>query len=168
MLAEWEKQFRDGVRHHCIFESCEGLSAPGENDGLYMSAGDMACCEEEIRANLQDYDGLYTLYKGWIPERFHEVGDRRFAFVHIDVDHYQPTKDSIEFFYPRLNVGAVIVNDDYGFTTCPGATKAMDEFLADKEEKMISLSAGGGFFIKGCPAAVWPKGARKGYLSQGQ
>lgn len=162
ILKEWEMQFEAGARHHYIFESCEGLSAPGENDGPYMKEGDMACHEEEIKTNLQGYDSLYTLHKGWIPERFQEVKDKRFAFVHIDVDHYQPTRDSIEFFYPRLNPGAIVINDDYGYTTCPGATKAMDEFLADKEEKMVSLSAGGGFFIKGYPTAIWqasPDGA---------
>ncbi len=39
--------------------------------------------------------------------------------------------------------------DDYGFTSCPGATKACDEFFLDKPEKMIALSCGGGFCIVG-------------------
>ena len=46
-------------------------------------------------------------------------------------------------------MGGLILCDDYGFTSCPGATKAINEFLQDKEEKMISLSGGGGFLIKG-------------------
>jgi hypothetical protein len=48
-----------------------------------------------------------------------------------------------------MNKGGLILCDDYGFTSCPGATKAINEFLQDKKEKMISLSGGGGFFIKG-------------------
>ena len=72
-----------------------------------------------------------------------------FAFVHIDVDLYEPTKDSLEFFYPLLSPGGVLLCDDYGSTRCPGALKACDEFLADKPEKMIATSAGSGFFIKG-------------------
>jgi len=81
--------------------------------------------------------------------RFPEVADRRFAFVHIDVDLHQPTKDSVDFFYPRLAAGGVLLCDDYGSTWCPGATRACDEFLADKPEKMIRLDAAGGFLIKG-------------------
>ena len=75
--------------------------------------------------------------------------------MHIDVDLYGPTHDSIEFFYPRLNKGGIIVCDDYMHNTCPGATKAIDEFLDDKSEKMIALSGGGGFMLKGSevPAA---------------
>ncbi len=48
-----------------------------------------------------------------------------------------------------MNIGGIIMCDDYGFATCPGATKSIDDFLKDKPEKMISLSVGGGFMIKG-------------------
>ena len=87
--------------------------------------------------------------KGWIPCRFGEIADRRFAFVHIDVDLYEPTRDALEFFYPRLNEGAVLVVDDYGFTSCPGATRAAEEVTGPLAEKMIALPDGGGFLIKG-------------------
>jgi hypothetical protein len=50
--------------------------------------------------------------------------------------------------------GGIIVCDDYWFTTCPGATKAVDEFLADKPEKMLPLAQGGGFLIKGQATAL--------------
>ena len=73
--------------------------------------------------------------------------------VHVDVDLYEPTLASLAFFYPRMNPGGVMVCDDYGFTTCPGATKAVDEFLHDKPEKMIALPNGGGFFIAGVSTA---------------
>jgi O-methyltransferase len=88
-------------------------------------------------------------HKGWIPERFVDVESRRFALVHIDVDLYDPTKDSMEFVYPRVNPGGIILCDDYACTTCPGATRAVDDYLADKPGKMVLLSCGGGFLIKG-------------------
>ena len=52
--------------------------------------------------------------------------------------------------------------DDYACTTCPGATKALDDFLKDRPEKMIALDAGAGFFIKGqvvqeTPSLLLPK-----------
>jgi hypothetical protein len=52
-----------------------------------------------------------------------------------------------------MNAGAVIVCDDYGQTPCPGATKAIDEYLRDKPEKMVMLSDSGGFLIKGVPTS---------------
>ena len=136
-------------RTHFVFDSFEGLSEPDEIDGSYWTGGDLAESEETCRRSLAEFGDDVRIHKGWIPDCFGQLNDERFAFVHIDVDLYQPTRDSLEFFYPRLNPGAVVLCDDYGFTSCPGATRAMDEFLEDKPEKAIPLSAGAGFFICG-------------------
>lgn len=136
-------------REHHIFDSFEGLSEPAAKDGSYWTAGELSAQEDQVRENLREFSKV-NLYKGWIPERYSEVKNQRFSFVHVDVDLYQPTYDSIDFFYYRLNPGAVFVCDDYGFRTCPGATLAVDEFLRSKPEKMVGLAGGGGFFIKTC------------------
>ena len=135
-------------RTHFMFDSFEGLSQPAPVDGPYWRKGDLVCLEDVAHTNLAPFENSQIL-KGWIPTRFAEVADRRFSFVHIDVDLHGPTRDSIEFFYPRMNDGGIIVCDDYRLTTCPGATAAIDDFLKDKPEKMLSLSSGGGFLIKG-------------------
>jgi O-methyltransferase len=41
--------------------------------------------------------------------------------------------------------------------TCPGATKAVDDFLSDKPEKMIVLPCGGGFLIKDVATELTPR-----------
>jgi len=133
---------------HHIFDSFEGLSVPGENDGMHWEKGDLAASEQLVNENLKEFAGNFKTYAGWIPERFSEVSERKFCFVHLDVDLYEPTRDSLEFFYPRLSPGAVLLCDDYGSAICPGATKAVDDFLEDKPEVIVSLAASGGFFIK--------------------
>jgi hypothetical protein len=135
-------------RTHHLFDSFGGLSAPSAEDGDYWQGGDLAISEDVVRANLKEFPNI-EFHKGWIPDRFPDVADRAFSFVHVDVDLYQPTLDSVRFFYDRLSTGGILVCDDYGFLTCPGATEAIDEFLADKPEKMLGLPGGGGFFIKG-------------------
>lgn len=136
---------------HHIFDSFEGLSDPGSNDGSHWNKGNLTVGMKELESNLLPFvnGNSYKLHKGWIPVRFHEVENKLFSFVHVDVDLYQPTFDSIQFFYHRLSEGGIFLCDDYGFDTCPGATKAVDEFLFDKNEKIIYLPDGGGFFIKG-------------------
>lgn len=143
---------RQGRTHH-LFDSFEGLSAPEAVDGTHWKAGDMSVGEEIVRENLRPFADSIVAHRGWIPDRFADVADRKFAFVHVDVDLRQPTLDSVEFFYPRLSPGAILVCDDYGCSTCPGATEAIDGFLADKPEKMVALDSGGGFFIKGTATA---------------
>ena len=131
-------------RHHHIFDSFVGMSSPERLDGAYWKQGDMARSELIVQRNLAPFNNV-SIHKGWIPERFPGVEDKRFAFVHIDVDLYAPTRDSMKFFYERMSDGGIIVCDDYGFTTCPGATRAVNECLADRPERMIALPSGGGF-----------------------
>lgn len=45
----------------------------------------------------------------------------------------------MEFFYPRINKGAVILLDEYNDPPWPGCNKAVDEFLADKAETLQKI-----------------------------
>jgi hypothetical protein len=153
LICEAIKRLGKIDKTHHLFDSFEGISEPGDKDGSYWSKGNLTCSEEQALSNLADYRTFVASHKGWIPDRFAEVQDCKFCFVHIDVDLHQPTRDSLEFFYPRMSDGGIIVCDDYGFTTCPGATEAFDVFLADKPEAILALPGGGGFMIKGKPTA---------------
>lgn len=148
LICKINTQYNKFDRTHFIFDSFEGLSTPLANDGNHWSGGDLSFPEELLIDNLSEFT-QYKIYKGWIPERFEEVEDKLFSFVHIDVDLFEPTYESFQFFYSRLNEGGIIICDDYGLSTCPGATKSIDDFLEDKKEKMISLADGAGFIIKG-------------------
>jgi hypothetical protein len=136
-----------------IFDSFEGLSEPDVNDrsnlgsNLYWKQGDLSSTEEKLKETLKEFKNI-SIYKGWIPERFSEVKNKYFRLVHIDVDLYQPTLDSLTFFYPRMSKGGVIIMDDYGSTTCPGAHKAAEEFMKNREEHIIHLPTAQGVIIK--------------------
>lgn len=135
-----------GKRHH-LFDSFAGLSQPAAADGAHWREHDFAADEAIALRNLAEFDFVES-HKGWIPSEFSQVADRRFSFVHVDVDLYQPTRDSVEFFYPRLAPGGILLCDDYGFGTCPGAKRAVDEFLRDKPEPLVHVPTGQGLFIK--------------------
>lgn len=142
-------------RTHHIFDSFQGLSSPGSLDQVTQDRtsqweeGDLHVNEDIVTQNLSGF-GNFMTYRGWIPSRFDELSERRFSFVHIDVDLYQPTYDSLAFFYDRMVPGGIMVCDDYGFETCPGAHKAYNDFMADKPEEIIHLTGGQGVIIKTC------------------
>lgn len=138
--------FRSSGRTHHGFDSFEGLSEPIPLDGSFWHVGDLNSREADARERLRSFNA--QLYRGWIPERFHEVADRSFAFVHMDVDLYQPTLDSLTFFYPRMTTGGVILLDDYGFSTCPGVTRAAEEYMADRPEPIVPLTTGQAFIVR--------------------
>ena len=104
--------------------------------------------EEQVKSSLSKFKNI-KYYKGWIPDRFSEVNIKEFSFVHIDVDLYQPTLDSLNFFYPLISKGGAMVIDDYGISTFPGAKKAVDEFLfLNKPSFFYKVPFGSCFIIK--------------------
>ena len=117
-------------------------------EGLELEKQWFSSSEEHVSAVLSEF-GFCKLYRGWVPDRFSEVADRRFALVHVDVDLYQPTLDSLRFFFPRLKNGGVLVVDDYGWRDFPGAGKAVDEFRAECQHRLFyELPVGSAFIVK--------------------
>ena len=113
----------------------------------YWRRGDAAATEAVARATLAGFD--VELHAGWIPERFSEIVDGDFCFVTVDVDLHAPTRDSIEFFYPRMVPGGVMLFDDYGSGfQSPGTAKAIDDFMADKPESVIASPTAQAFIVK--------------------
>jgi predicted O-methyltransferase YrrM len=96
--------------------------------------------------------GFYNvqLYEGIVQEQSSNVNDCRFSMVHIDVDIYAPYVYCLEFFSDRLVRGGIIVLDDYGFLTCPGAKRAADEFMLSRgrDFRMIHLLTGQAVIVK--------------------
>lgn len=142
------RHFEGAGKIHHGFDSFQGLPAPSAVDGDYWRRGDATAGEEQARETLAGFD--VELYRGWIPERFGEIADRRFCFVHVDVDLYKPTRDSIEFFHPRLVPGGLMLFDDYGSgPQSPGAARAIDECLAGHPEPLIQSPTAQAFILKG-------------------
>jgi hypothetical protein len=91
---------------------------------------------EAVR-NVTDPFGFVDLHKGWIPDVFASFDPRPVRFVHIDVDMFDPTKATLEFFWPQLVDGGVIVCDDYNYSIFEGANRAVDEFLAGVQPSVV-------------------------------
>jgi hypothetical protein len=90
--------------------------------------------ENEVKNNLSEFN-FVSLHKGWIPSEFKYFEDRKFSFVNLDLDLYEPILDSLLFFYPRLSDSGIIIIDDYATTDWPGVKKAVDEFLKSYKPK---------------------------------
>ena len=85
-----------------------------------------------------DLDGLCV--KGYFNQSLNTIDDTaKYCFAHVDCDAYTSHLDCLRYVYQRMSKGGCIVFDDYDKKPWPGATKAVDEFLSDKPEK-IKLS----------------------------
>lgn len=58
----------------------------------------------------------------------------KISFLNLDVDMYEPSMTILEYLYPKIVKGGVLVLDDY--RTWPGETKAVDEYFQDKNVKI--------------------------------
>ena len=77
--------------------------------------------------------------KGRFPDTVSKVpDDEKFAFVHFDADLYPAAKATCEIFYKKLSPNGVILFHDYN-GTYPGIKKAVDEFLCDKPESIVTI-----------------------------
>ncbi len=139
-----------------LFDSFEGLSDFKEEDiknsGLdarwRQHAKELIVCSlQQVQHNLQEFDFI-EYHKGWIPATFKGHENQKFAFVHIDVDLYEPTKACLEFFYPRMVPDGIILLDDYGYLAFPGAKKAMDGFMHGKKDLLMAMPCAGAFLVK--------------------
>jgi len=116
-----------------VFDTFEGLpsfSRHDTNDGI--AQGDFNEPFEAVKAYLSGYRNV-MVYKGLFPaETGKLIRNNRFSFVHLDVDLYQGTLDSLKFFYPRMNRGGMILVHDY--VNIQGVKRAVHEFFERKPE----------------------------------
>jgi len=125
-----------------LFDTFElGFVGVGENDPNWIREPqpDMTTKAAQAYSSIVEYfkdKPQVTLVKGSFPQSGQDLlKDKKFSFVHLDVDIYLPTKESLEFFYPRMSVGGVFVIHDYMHQDLKGVKKAVDEFFADKIER---------------------------------
>ena len=79
-----------------------------------------------------------SVFQGYFPDSVDKkLFQTTFAFVHLDADLYEPTRNGLEFFYPRVSSGGIILIHDYN--AWPGCRKAVDEFFCSKKEFPIPM-----------------------------
>jgi hypothetical protein len=79
-----------------------------------------------------------------------ELQADRFSFVSIDCDLYEPILGGLRFFFPRMNKGGLIFVHDYSSGHWPGATKAVDEFVAESGAGCVLLADKSGSAVITC------------------
>lgn len=63
----------------------------------------------------------------------------RFAIASLDCDLYEPMKAGLDFFYPRMPRGALLLVHDYSNPSWSGAKQAVDEFCQEYGEHPVLM-----------------------------
>lgn len=123
-----------------LFDTFSGLPEVRIDVDIHRTSDFDDTSLQSVQRYLSNYSNI-LFYPGFFPESAKELAQSptRFAFVHLDVDIYESTKSGLEFFYPRMVPGGLILSHDYRNLGCPGVRKAFDEFFRDKPEMVIEL-----------------------------
>ena len=93
---------------------------------------------ERALRNIAPLNSNVQVFPGYFPESAPPfLRNKRFAFVHLDADLYEPILAGLKFFYERVVPGGFILVHD--FNSWPGARKAVQEFFADKPDIPIPM-----------------------------
>jgi len=119
------------------------LSLGGDQDvrkrvGGFSDTSYLTIARRVRRFGLED---TVRLVPGYFQDTLARHTTLRFSFVHLDCVLYESYKLTLEFFYPRLARGGVILLDEYNDPPWPGCTRAVDEFLAGKPETVQRTSS---------------------------
>lgn len=113
-----------GGRRVYLADTFRGVVKAGPQDDYYRG-GEHADTSRETVEGLLGGLGMrnYAVLEGIFPEETaDQVDSEAIALVHVDVDVYRSARDVVEWVWPRLPVGGMIVYDDYGFYGCEGVT----------------------------------------------
>jgi O-methyltransferase len=127
-----------------VLDSFQGLSKPSEEDlegleqkyidGLVLAEGMFKQEKDKVeqllsptKKNIKLIEGFYS--STLVDNIDEELDNSKFALVNIDVDLCEPYRQAIDFFYPRLSVGGIMMFDEYGFAPAKNVTTLIDKFL---------------------------------------
>lgn len=97
-------------------DSFEGMGESGPRDltpeGIdQYPKGRLKADFDEVRRTCPGIE----LIRGWVPEVFDTdlASAGPFAFAHVDMDHYGPTRDAVQWLWSRMLPGGIICCDDW-------------------------------------------------------
>ena len=153
-----------GNRQVWGFDTFEGFPRPATQDGTFLLNNPakqdryrkltLEHAFETLKlAGLSDQDlKAVRLIKGLIPASFSEYSGEKVSFLNIDVDLYEPTLASLNFFWPLMEAGGVIIFDEYDSADdrqkWPGAKIAIDEFCLAHQVVLSRHFSGRTFLVK--------------------
>jgi O-methyltransferase len=133
----------DPVRCFYLFDTFEGFPPKDLEEETGKAAtytpqnfGDTSIAKARLYINGNQN---IAFYPGYFPETTKGLENEVFSLVNMDADLYNPTRAGLEFFYPRLSPGGVILVHDYN-PDWPGIVKAVDEFSNGIHESPVLIT----------------------------
>jgi O-methyltransferase len=112
-----------------LCDTFEGVVKTGAADPSYAGGEHADADQRDVRRLIAELglDGVEILAGVFPEETAEQIADASFRLCHFDLDVYASTRDAFAWVWPRLVAGGIAVFDDYGFESCAGVTRFVDE-----------------------------------------
>ncbi len=122
-------------RHSHGFDSFVGMAPSTEKDAGHYPEGKLSVGGIDNFILTMDEAAAprssYTLYEGFIPVCLEMYSSEKpLAFSLVDVDQYEPTLTALNWIWPHVAYGGILVTDDYFPGRSILASAAIDRWLA--------------------------------------
>jgi asparagine synthase (glutamine-hydrolysing) len=121
---------RDGARSHERYKAIASGESTGIGGDTYY--GYIPNLYEVVRDNFASFecpvdDRRIKLVKGLFQDTLPKNDNVKIALAHIDCDWFDPVMMCLEYVWPKLSNGGIVILDDYN--DWDGCKKATDQFL---------------------------------------
>lgn len=122
-----------------LCDTFTGVVKASDKDSTYKGGEHADTTRQTVQTLLDDFrlDNVRILEGIFPDETSRFVEQERFKFCHIDVDVYQSANDIVEWIWPKMSIGGMIVYDDYGFVDCDGITEHVEEQRSSKDRLVL-------------------------------
>jgi len=113
-----------------------------------LSSGAYVTDIERVRRNYAEWNRIEVV-QGCVPEVLPAIHtSNRIAFLHLDMNCAFPEAAALEYFWPLMSRGGIVLFDDYAYFGCEGQAKAIDEVAARLRAEILILPTGQGMIIR--------------------
>ena len=92
--------------------------------------------------------GRVKIVRGYLPGTLSQVDTGPIGFLHIDLNSHVVESDCLEFLWPKLISGAIVLLDDYAHVNAEKQYEAINECATKLGVSVLSLASGQGLLIK--------------------
>lgn len=136
------------MKHNKIaygIDSFRGLSEPtpvdwNENNTLSYPKGKFMSTPQEVEHAIKKFipnPSNFQIISGFVPHVFELIPDTTFSFALVDLVHYEPTKEALEYLWERMSYGSTIYFDNYFPNKKRLCSLAINEFLEEHADEII-------------------------------
>lgn len=101
---------------------------------------------EQVKARFE-HRKSFRLVRGVIPDVLMAVIPERVCLLHLDLNSAVPERMALEYFWPRMTKGGIIVHDDYGQGGFEEQREMFDKFCQEKGLAILPMPTSPGIVI---------------------